>query len=109
MSEYGSDKKQICFDSVAKLHADLKIRLHADGIKQGEFFRLMVSGYLEGDERIINFVEEHREKKSVQSKDKRAKTKKLRDAGKNVTSKFALDKGEIESIFDLIAEEHPEL
>ena len=111
MSEinYGKDLKKICFEELDKRHADLKIRLHADAIKQGEFFRLMVSGYLEGDERVINFIEDHREKKSIQSKDKRAKTKKLRDAGKNVTSKFALDKGEIESIFDLIAEENPEL
>tara|TARA_R110002012_G_scaffold300517_1_gene500339 strand:- start:109 stop:444 length:336 start_codon:yes stop_codon:yes gene_type:complete len=111
MSEinYGKDLKKIYFEELDKRHADLKILLHADGIRQGEFFRLMVSGYLEKDERIISYVEEHRTKKNIQSKDKRTKTKKLRQVGKETTSKFALDKGEIESIFDLIAEEHPEL
>ena len=69
----------------------------------------MVSGYLEKDERIINYIEEYRKAKSIQSQEKRKKTKKLRQAGKEITSKFALDKGEIESIFDLIAEEHPDL
>ena len=111
MSEinYGKDIKKVYFEELDKRHADLKIGLHADGLRQGEFFRLMVSGYLEKDERIINYIEEYRKTKSIQSKDKRTKTRKLRQAGKEITSKFALDKGEIESIFDLIAEEHPDL
>ena len=111
MSEvnYGKDIKKVYFEELDKRHADLKISLHADGIRQGEFFRLMVSGYLEKDERIINYIEEYRKAKSIQSQEKRKKTKKLRQAGKEITSKFALDKGEIESIFDLIAEEHPDL
>ena len=43
MSEinYGKDLKKICFEELDKRHADLKIRLHADGIKQGEFFSLL--------------------------------------------------------------------
>jgi len=106
---YGKDLKKICFEELDKRHADLKINLHADGIRQGDFFRLMISGYLEKDERIIAYVEEHRQKKSIQSKNKRAKTEKLRNSGRETKSKFALDKGEIESIFDLIAEEHPKL
>jgi hypothetical protein len=106
---YGKGIKKVYFEELDKRHADLKISLHADGIRQGDFFRLMVSGYLEKDERIISYIEEYRKTKSIQSQQKRKKTKKLRQSGKETTSKFALDKGEIESIFDLIAEEHPEL
>ena len=36
--EYGNTLKKICFEETDKRHADLGIRLHADGIKQGEFF-----------------------------------------------------------------------
>ena len=106
---YGKDLKKICFEELDKRHADLKISLYADGLRQGDFFRLMISGYLEKDEGIISFIEEYRVHKSIQSKDKRVKTEKLRTKGLAIKSKFALDKGEIENIFDLITKEHPEL
>lgn len=106
---YGKDLKKICFEELDKRHADFKISLYADGLRQGDFFRLMISGYLEKDERIISFIEEYRAYKSIQSKDKRAKTEKLRTKGLAIKSKFALDKGEIENIFDIIAKENPEL
>jgi len=38
LPDYGNTVKQICFDSLDKIHADLKIRLHYDDIKIREFF-----------------------------------------------------------------------
>ena len=69
--------KKIIFEDTDKRHADLKIRLHYDQLKQGEFFRLMLTGYIEKDERVMSYIEEY--------------------------------KGEIESIFDLLEKENPEL
>ena len=34
-------EKQVCFEDFDKNHADLKIRLHYDGLRQNEFFRLI--------------------------------------------------------------------
>ena len=48
---YGKEKKQIVFEALDKKHADLRIRLHYDGIKQGEFFRCFIDGYLEKNEK----------------------------------------------------------
>ena len=40
---------------------------------------------------------------------KKRQVKKLRTEGQQKLSDFALNDGEVENIFDLIAEEHPEL
>ena len=34
--------KKIIFEDTDKRHADLKIRLHYDGLTQGVFFRMLV-------------------------------------------------------------------
>jgi hypothetical protein len=106
---HGQETKRIIFEELDKVHADLKIRLHADDLKQGEFFSLMISGYVERDERIVDFVEEYREKNNIQSKEKRAKSKKLYERSNETKNKFALNEGEVESIFDLLEKECPEL
>tara|TARA_R110002074_G_scaffold48773_1_gene124649 strand:+ start:658 stop:984 length:327 start_codon:yes stop_codon:yes gene_type:complete len=105
----GREIKKIVFEDTDKNHADLKIRLHTDGLKQGEFFRMIVEGYVNRDDKIVYFVEEYKEEKDVQSKAKRTKSKKLYEKAKSTKDKFALNEGEIESIFDIIAKENSEL
>jgi predicted XRE-type DNA-binding protein len=108
MSEYGYDKKQICFDSVVKLHADLKIRLHHDNIKIKEFFNEVVKAYVERDEYLTEFVEKLKEKKKI-SQNIRNKSLKSRQKQKEIINQFGLNKDEIENIFDIIEKENSEL
>ena len=108
MSEYGESKKQICFESMAKKHADLKIRLHYDNIKIKEFFNKIIEGYIEKNENIMNFIKELKEKKDI-SKTMRNKSKKADVKQKQIISHFALDTKEIENIFDILEKEHPDL
>jgi hypothetical protein len=65
-----------------------------------------VNGYINNDERILNYVSEVKKKKS---NEKAKKSKKLRSIGKKIMKDLALDDGEIENIFDLLAKEHPDL
>ena len=105
MPDYGKTIKQICFESNDKLHADLKIRLHYDGIRIKEFFNLIVEAYVEKNEHVLAFVEEIKEHKAI-SKRKRNKTKRARLKEKETIKQFGLDKNEIESIFDILEKEH---
>ena len=57
------------------------------------------------DDRIQDYVAEV----SNLSKDRKAKSRKLREAGKQNVKDFGFTDGEIENIFDLIEEEHPDL
>jgi hypothetical protein len=102
-------RKKITFYENEKTQADLRIRLKYDNMNQSEFFRALISGYLSQDDRIISFLEEYKEKYEIQGKPKRRKSRILRQKGKETKTKFALDEDMIESIFDLIEKEHPEL
>jgi hypothetical protein len=72
----------------------------------------MVTGYLENDPRIMNYVHEYKANKKTfrrQGKTSLRKTQKLYEKGEETKRKFSLDDETIESIFDLLEEEHPEL
>ena len=108
MSVYGENKKQICFESNAKLHADLKICLHRDEIKIKHFFNEVVKGYINNDKNMTAFIEKVKEKKGI-SLSRRKKDKESRHEQQSIINQFALNEKDIESIFDILEKEHPEL
>tara|TARA_Y100000310_G_scaffold318245_1_gene372068 strand:- start:130 stop:456 length:327 start_codon:yes stop_codon:yes gene_type:complete len=102
--------KKIVFHDTDKRHADLKIRLHYDGFTQAGFFRAMISGYLNKDPAVIDFIQRVKEERNIQSIKKRKNSKRLLEAGEEVKSKFSIFKdGEVENIFDIIEKEFPDL
>jgi hypothetical protein len=109
MSDYGTREKKIVFSDTDKRHADLKVRLQHDDLTQSDFFRAMMTGYIEKDSRIVSYLYEWRENNKKYSKTKRRKAEKLLRDGEALKSKFGLNESEIESIFDLLEEEHPDL
>ena len=104
-----AEYKQLCFTCPNKSHADLKIRLAYDGLSQGALFRALMLGYVQQDENIMNFIDNFKEKYGVQRERYIKKSKRLRSKGVQATKDFALDPEELEDIFDLIAQEHPDL
>jgi thermostable 8-oxoguanine DNA glycosylase len=104
-----AEYKQLCFTCTNKSHADLKIRLMHDNISQGALFRILMHGYIQQDENIMNFVENFKERYGIQKKNYIKKSKSLLESGRQATNDFALDPEELENIFDLIAQEHPDL
>ena len=102
---YGKMTKRIVFTDDDHRHAQLLTRLRYDGLTQSQFFRLIVGGYIDGDVRIQDFVDEHRS----QSIKRKSLSKKLKNKGKTTSTELGLDKNSIEDIFDLIAEEYPDL
>ena len=58
---YGNFKKTVQFTDETKRYADFRIQLHFDGLRQGEFFRGLVIGYLERDPDLMQFVEKLKE------------------------------------------------
>tara|TARA_R110000787_G_scaffold131270_1_gene243208 strand:- start:190 stop:516 length:327 start_codon:yes stop_codon:yes gene_type:complete len=103
--DYGKLTKRIVFTENDHRHAQLVLKLKHDGMKQSQFFRSIITAYLSGDERIQSYIDEV----SSLSKDRKAKSKKLRTSGEQKVRDFGFTDGEIDNIFDLIEEEHPEL
>ena len=106
---YGNSRKKIMFYDTDKRHADLKIRLQHDSLSQSEFFRAVVTGYLDKCDLIIEFINEYKSKNRKQSIKNISTSERLIMKGKNLESKLNLNNDEREDIFDIIAKEHPDL
>ena len=108
MSKVKKNKK-IVFDDTDTRHAKLKIRLQHDGLSQAEFFRAFVTGYIEKDRLLIDFIKKYKEANKSQSK----KTIKMIDSdlkkGDSLLNQYGIGDGELEDIFDLIENDHPNL
>ena len=61
------------FYDTDKRHADLKIRLQHDALSQSEFFRAVVTGYLDKCDLIVEFINEYKSKNRKQSIKKKVK------------------------------------
>jgi hypothetical protein len=94
----------------SKLHENLKIRLYYDQIKtQSEFFRYCVESYLEQNMLFMEFLDDYKINKKVQSQARSRKSTKLRTAGERLIKDLALTEEEVHNIFDILEEELPEL
>lgn len=107
--DYGKLTKKIIFADTDDRHARFLVRLRHDGLNQSKFFRMMITGYLKQDDRITDYIDTCKDEAQIHSKAKRRKSKKLADTGKQITKDFALSEDEVDNIFDLLEQEHPEL
>lgn len=103
--DYGKLTKKIVFTENDHRQAKLVTKLRQDSLTQSKFFRHMITAYLDGDERIISYVDEVKQ----QSKTRKARTKKLRDQGKQTVNDLGLSEQQVHDLFDTIAEECPDL
>ena len=100
----------LSFSLDSKLHENLKIRLYYDEIKtQSEFFRYCVESYLSQEPLFMRFLDDYKINKKVQSKKRATQSRKLREKGEKMLQDLALTEADIESIFDILEEEIPEL
>mgnify|MGYP003646225583 CR=1 FL=1 len=97
-----NDRKKIMFYDTPARHAQLKIRCQHDGINQSQFLRMVVTGYLEGNNNIVQFMHACKEKYNLQGKIKRNKARRLHQAGQELSKDLALKQDEIENIFDIL-------
>lgn len=109
MKDYGKRDKRISFMDTDKRSADLMIRLKHDGLTKTRLFREFLTGYLERDETVVDFIERLKEAPDLQSKKQSKIVKDLDEKGQRNKGKFGLKDEEIENIFDLLEKEHPDL
>ena len=58
-ANYGKNTKKIVFLDTDHRHAQLILRLRHHGLTQSDFFRALISGYIEGDEdELLEKIEE---------------------------------------------------
>ena len=95
-------RKKIMFYDTPSRQAQLKIKCQHDGLKQSEFFRLMIEGYLNDDPQITNFLHQCKERYNIQGKTRRNKIAKMKTQGHEKLKDFGLVDSDIENIFDIL-------
>jgi len=81
------------------------MKLKELGITQSKFFRSIITGVIEDDDRLFSYMSDN----TTLSKKRVAKAAAFRETGKQTVSDVGLAPNEIENLFDLIEEEHPDL
>ncbi len=99
------NRKKIMFYDSPDRQTKLRIRCQFDEITQSQFFRMMVTGYINNDELIHSFITRYKKDNQIQGKSKRAKINKIRKSTAEIEKKFSINENEIENIFDTIEQE----
>ena len=101
--------KKVVFDDTDVRHAQLKIRLEYDGLSQAEFFRSFITGYLNKDKFVMEYIKKYKEDNKKLSKRNLKYQNKDAIAAEDLLGKFGIKDEELENIFDVIAKSNPEL
>jgi hypothetical protein len=89
---------------------ELKVRLHHHGMTQAGFLRGIIKAFLEEDAQFMVWFNEWKLRNSkIKSSKRHVKSDKLKQKGKELSSMFGINEGELDDIFDVIAQEHPDL
>lgn len=101
--------KKVVFWENDKVHADLKVKIHYDGITQSDFFRGCVRAYLEEEGSFMAFLGELKEQRSKLSKSVRKIANKEQQKAQDQREKFGLSGRELENIFDILEKEYEDM
>ena len=101
--------KKVVFDDTDIRHAKLKVRLEYDGLSQAEFFRSLITGYLEKDEYVMEYISRYKERNKKLSKRNMSYQKKDIETANDMLGQFGIKDEELENIFDVIAKSNPDL
>ena len=103
--DYGKLNKRVVSTYNEHRHAKLVLQLKHDGFKQGEFFRTIITGYINDDPVLQQYIDEVKD----QSPRIKKKSKRLRNRGEKTMNDIGFNEDDLENIFDLIEQEHPDL
>jgi len=108
-NKYAKDTKKFTFYAKDTLHAEFKTRMQYHSLTQSEFLRACVQAVVEKDATMEMFLDDYKDKNNKQSKKQRTQIKKDIEKSEELLNDFGLGDGDIDSIFDIIAKEHPEI
>ena len=80
--------KKVAFVENTHQHAKLILKLRHDGVTQSKFFRAMIAGYLDGDDRIQSYIDDMK----PQNKKKESKIKTVERQRKAEDGRFWIER-----------------
>lgn len=101
-NSYGKNQKVIMFADSDKRHAELLVKLRRDGLSRADFFREIISGYINNNEDLVSFITKVKREKGRVGKKKIDKVYQSIKEGDELMQKLGLTDDDIDFVFDLI-------
>ena len=99
---YGKEEKKITFADTDKRHAELRLKLRRDGISQVDFFKSMVTGYINDPNILVYITKVKQEKVKLEKAIKQNEDIKQ---GNQTLQDLGITERDIDFVFDLIEKE----
>ena len=99
---YGQEEKKITFADTDKRHAELRLKLRRDGISQVDFFKSMVTGYINNDPNILMYITKVKQERNKIGKKKIERQNKDIEQGNQTLRDLGITDQDIDFVFDLI-------
>jgi|TARA_R110001583_G_scaffold127018_1_gene278628 hypothetical protein len=103
------DFKRVHFYADKDAHIRFRTSLEKHNMTMSEFLRACCEGVSEDDKDMMTFLESYKEKTKKHSKSKSKILKKDSEKSDNLLEDLGIDENDIESLFDFIADQHPEI
>ena len=109
MSDNEKEAKRVRFYIKNDAHIRFKIGLQKHNISMSEFLRACCQAVSDDNPIMLDFIDHHKDASDKHSKKKSDIIKRDREKGSALLEEFGIDEADIESLFDLIADQHPEI
>jgi hypothetical protein len=103
------DFKRVHFYADKDAHIRFRTSLEKHNMTMSEFLRACCEGASEDDKDMMTFLESYKEKSEKHSKKKRKFLQKDLKKSGNLLEDLGIGEDDIESLFDFIADQHPEI
>jgi hypothetical protein len=109
MSSSEKDAKRVRFYIKNDAHVRFKASLEKHQMTMAEFLRACCNAVSDDNPAMINFIDHYKETSEKHSKRNRDIIKKDRQKGEALLEEFGIGDDDIQNLFDLIADQHPEI
>ena len=109
MSDNEKEAKRVRFYIKNDAHIRFKASLGKHQLSMSEFLRACCQAGSEENPLMINFVDHYKDLSDNHSKKNNNIIKKDREKGESLLEDFGINDEDIENLFDLIADQHPEI
>jgi hypothetical protein len=103
------DARRVHFYADKDAHIRFRASLEKHNMTMSEFFRACCNAITEDDKTMLSFVDSYKESSEKHSKKNTKITNKDQQKGDSILSDLGINDDDIESLFDFIAEQHPEI
>ena len=109
MAKEERDAKRIHFYADKDAHIRFRASLEKHNMTMSEFLRACCDVVTDDNPKMLDFIFAYKETSKKHSKNKNKKLKKDFDKGNDLLEDLGLGEDDIESLFDFIADQHPEI